>query len=116
MASDYSGIGSAQQSAHDEEQQRRPEQATQRGVERRSQAAVGHQAGIGGRQAAGHTAGGADQAAEDHRGTGLFRPIIGATNGVAIITRIALTRPAAIDSAMTSELAPIAAPVTGPTM
>ena len=47
---------------------------------------------------------------------GLFRPIIGAKNGVAIITRIALTRPAAMDSAITSELAPIAAPVTGPTM
>lgn len=47
---------------------------------------------------------------------GLFRPIIGATNGVTTITRIALTNPAAIDSAITSELAPIAAPVTGPTM
>ncbi|MCY1453522.1 hypothetical protein D9M71_705190 [compost metagenome] len=47
---------------------------------------------------------------------GLFKPIIGATNGVITITRIALINPAAIDSAMTSELAPMAAPVTGPTM
>ncbi len=47
---------------------------------------------------------------------GLFSPISGATKGVATITRIALTRPAAMDSAITSELAPIAAPVTGPTM
>ncbi|MOA10974.1 hypothetical protein D3C78_1308860 [compost metagenome] len=47
---------------------------------------------------------------------GLFRPIRGATKGVAIITRIAFTRPAAMDSAITSELAPMAAPVTGPTM
>ncbi|MOA43746.1 hypothetical protein D3C78_1659280 [compost metagenome] len=47
---------------------------------------------------------------------GLFRPISGATKGVTTITRMAFTRPAAMDSAMTSELAPMAAPVTGPTM
>ena len=36
--------------------------------------------------------------------------------GVAIITRIALSTPVAMLNAITSELAPIAAPVTGPTM
>ena len=47
---------------------------------------------------------------------GLLRPMKGATKGVATITRMAFTRPAAMDSAITSELAPMAAPVTGPTM
>ena len=47
---------------------------------------------------------------------GLSRPIQRAAMGVPTITRIALIRPVAIDSATTSELAPMAAPVTGPTM
>ena len=47
---------------------------------------------------------------------GLLRPMYGATNGVATMTRIALINPAAMDKAITSEVAPIAAPVTGPTM
>lgn len=47
---------------------------------------------------------------------GLFRPISGAIIGVPTITTTALTSPAATDSAITSELAPTAVPVTGPTM
>jgi hypothetical protein len=39
-----------------------------------------------------------------------------AAMGVVIITKIALITPVAILKAMTSELAPMAAPVTGPTM
>ena len=39
-----------------------------------------------------------------------------AATGVPTITRIALINPVAIDSAITSDVAPIAAPVTGPTM
>lgn len=47
---------------------------------------------------------------------GLFKPRKPAANGVPTITMMALISPVAIDSAMTSELAPSAAPVTGPTM
>jgi hypothetical protein len=39
-----------------------------------------------------------------------------AAMGVVIITKIALITPVAILRAMTSELAPMAAPVTGPTI
>ena len=46
---------------------------------------------------------------------GLFRPIYLAKSGVPIITKIDLTKPAAILNAITSELAPNALPVTGPT-
>ena len=46
---------------------------------------------------------------------GLLRPIDLATIGVIVITNIDLTKPAAILSAITSLLAPIADPVTGPT-
>ena len=44
---------------------------------------------------------------------GLSRPIQRAATGVPTITRIALINPVAIDSAITSDVAPIAAPVTG---
>ena len=44
------------------------------------------------------------------------RPISGATSGVPIITSTAFSSPAATDRAMTSELAPKAVPVTGPTI
>ena len=64
----------------------------------------------------GHAAGGAHQAAEDHRRARVVEADEGAAKGVATITRMAFTRPAAMDSAITSELAPMAAPVTGPTM
>ena len=47
---------------------------------------------------------------------GLLRPIIFATKGVPIMTMTALNTPVAIESAITGEDAPIAAPVTGPTM
>ena len=47
---------------------------------------------------------------------GLFNPMKRATSGVPIMTSTALSTPVAIDSAMTAELAPSAAPVTGPTM
>ena len=46
---------------------------------------------------------------------GLFKPTNGAIKGVAIVTNIDFTTPAAMLIAMTSELAPTAAPVTGPT-
>ena len=39
-----------------------------------------------------------------------------ATKGVPIATKITLTTPAAMLNAMTSELAPSAVPVTGPTI
>ncbi|MNP69036.1 hypothetical protein D3C76_1650780 [compost metagenome] len=47
---------------------------------------------------------------------GLSRPIHLAAKGVPTMTMIALIKPVAIDRATTSELAPMAAPVTGPTM
>ncbi len=46
---------------------------------------------------------------------GLSKPIILATNGVIIITSTDFTTPAAMEIAITSEEAPRAAPVTGPT-
>ena len=47
---------------------------------------------------------------------GLSSPTALARKGVKTMTRMAFTRPAAMLSAMTSLLAPMAAPVTGPTM
>jgi hypothetical protein len=47
---------------------------------------------------------------------GVFKPRNPAANGVPTITIIALINPVAILRAITSELAPMAAPVTGPTM
>jgi hypothetical protein len=47
---------------------------------------------------------------------GLSRPISLATSGVPIITSTALKTPVAMDSAITGELAPSVAPVTGPTI
>ena len=47
---------------------------------------------------------------------GLSSPTCFATIGVATITSTAFSTPVPIDSAITSELAPSAAPVTGPTM
>ena len=47
---------------------------------------------------------------------GLSRPISRATSGVPTITITALVTPVAMESAITVESAPSAAPVTGPTM
>ena len=45
-----------------------------------------------------------------------WKPMYFATHGVAIVTLIDLTTPVAMLRAMTSELAPMAEPVTGPTI
>ena len=47
---------------------------------------------------------------------GLFRPINLARGAVKMVTKTDLKTPAAIEIAITDESAPIAAPVTGPTI
>lgn len=65
------------QAAHAEIQQRRPQQATDGGVERRGQATVGHQLRVGGGEAAGDAAGGAHETTEDHRRTWIVQADVG---------------------------------------
>ena len=106
----------ADQRARREEQQRRAEQAADARMERRDQRAVRDEpsVGRGGPALTPLTVPARPPKIIAERG--VFRPMKLAATGVPTITMIALTSPVAMLSAITSELAPIAAPVTGPTM
>ncbi len=110
------GLMSPNQGAYAEVQDRRAHQAAQPGMEGGCQCPVRHQAPVGRRQPGRHP----DTVPANPPNTiaerGLSSASRRADTGVNTITRIALISPVAIDSAITSELAPSAAPVTGPTI
>ena len=107
---------SPNQAAHAEIQQRRPQQATDGGIERRGQATVGHQLRVGGGEAAGDAAGGAHETTEDHRRTWIVQADVGRDERRQDHHQDRLHQPGGDAQRHHLGTGPRAAPVTGPTM